>query len=157
MLSGWLRHLRLTATARTGLGPAVVVLAVATAICAATTFVLFVFAAFIWLADAYSPLTAALVLALAFLLLAGLAATGVVMAQRSTVRRARTALAARAHSPLLDPATLGIVLQIGRGIGLRRIVPLVAAGFLAAGFAREWLRDHPGEDGEDAEAAEPAE
>ena len=54
------------------------------------------------------------------------------MAQRQTSERAKRALAVRSQSPWFDPATLGIALQVGRSIGLRRIVPLVAAGVLAA-------------------------
>jgi hypothetical protein len=38
------------------------------------------------------------------------------------------------------------MLQVGRNIGLRRIVPLVAAGVLAAGFAKEWLRERPADE-----------
>ena len=34
-----------------------------------------------------------------------------------------------------------MVFQVGRTIGLRRIVPLVAAGVLAAALAKEWFRD----------------
>ena len=36
-----------------------------------------------------------------------------------------------------------MVFQIGRTIGLRRIAPLAAAGFLAAALAKEWFRDRP--------------
>ena len=44
------------------------------------------------------------------------------------------------------PRLLGLLFQVGRTIGLRRIAPLVAAGFLAAALAKEWLRDRPDED-----------
>jgi hypothetical protein len=117
-------------------------------ICAATTFVLLIFSAFIWLAERYSPLTAALILTGAFLLITILAAIGAVLAQRRTAQQAAVALAARGGTPWLDPSMLGIMLQVGRNIGMRRIVPLLAAGLLAAGFAREWLRDRPDEDAE---------
>ena len=58
------------------------------------------------------------------------------MAQRRTSERAKRALAVRSQSPWFDPATLGIALQLGRSIGLRRIAPLAAAGVLAAGWRR---------------------
>ena len=146
MLSGWVNYLRLTAKAKTGLSPAVVIFAVVAATGAATTFVLAVFAAFIWLANRYTPLTAALVLTGFFLLLTILAGIGALMAQRRTVERAKVALATRSNSPLIDPGMLAILLQVGRGIGLRRIVPLIAAGVLAAGFAREWMREQRAEE-----------
>lgn len=143
MLSGWIHHLQLTAKARTGLGTAVVVFALIAAIAAAAALVFFAVAAFIWLAEQYSELTAALVLGLCFLLIAILAALGALIAQRRTSERAKLALEARSQSPWLDPGTIGMLFQIGRTIGLRRIAPLAVAGFLAAALAKEWFRDRP--------------
>src|SRR4051812_18586759 len=150
MLSGWIRYLRLTAVAKTGVSPAVVVFAIAALVGALTTFILLVFLSFIWLAEHYRPLTAAIILTLFFLLVTVIAGIAAILAQRRTVQRAKIALASRGGTPWLDPRMLGVVLQVGRGIGIRRLVPLVAAGVLAAGFAREWLRqptsDEPGDD-----------
>ena len=154
MLGGWVNYLRLTARAKTGLSQAVVVCAVIAVIAALAALIFFVFAAFIWLAERYSPLTAALVLALAFLLIAILCALGALMAQRRTVDNAKRALAARSQSPWLDPGTIGMVFQVGRTIGLRRIAPLVAAGFLAAALAKEWFRDRPDQNADAGEEAE---
>jgi hypothetical protein len=161
MFKGLVNHVRLTARAKTGLSTAVVVSALVAATAAMVAFVFFVFAAFIWLAERYTPLTAALVLAAGFLLLAILCALLAVIFQRRTSEQAKQALAVRSQSPLLDPGMIGIMLQIGRAIGLRRIAPLVAAGFLAAALGKEWFRDRPhgaaavDEDGreEDEEAA----
>jgi ABC-type Na+ efflux pump permease subunit len=146
MFSGLVRYLRLTAQARTGVSPAVVICAAIALISAVTTFLLLVFSAFIWLTHHYTPLTAALILTGFFLLITILAGIGVVIAQRRTAQRAAVALAARGAKPWLDPSVLSLALQLGRNIGLRRILPLVAAGVLAAGFAKEWLRDRPTED-----------
>jgi hypothetical protein len=139
MFSGWVRYLQLTARARTGISSGVVVFAViaASALIAALAFTLF--ALFIWLAERYSPLTAALVLAAFFLLFAILAGIGALIAHRRTVTEAKLALQARSNSPWLDPTLLPIGLTIFRTIGLRRIVPLVAVGFLAATLAKEWF------------------
>src|SRR5262245_45995170 len=112
MLSGLLHHLQLTAKARTGLSTAVVVLVLVAAIAAAVGFVFIVFAAFIWLAERYSPLTAALVLAAAFVAIAILCAIIALMMQRRTADDAKRALAARSQSMLLDPGMLGVMLQI---------------------------------------------
>ncbi len=144
MFSGWVNHLRLTAKARTGLSQAFVVFALIAAIAALAASVFFVFAAFIWLAERYSPLTAALVLALAFLLIAILCVLGALMARSRTIDNAKRALAVRSQSPLLDPGMLGMLFQVGRTIGLRRVAPLVAAGVLAAALAKEWFRDRSG-------------
>ena len=155
MFAGVVQNLRLRAEARTGLSTAVVIFALVAAIAVVSAFVFFVFAAFIWLAEAYSPLTAALIVAVAFVLIAIIGGIGAVMAQRHTSEHAKRQLAVRSQSPWFDPATLGIAMQIGRSIGLRRIAPLAAAGVLAAALAKEWFRDR--EDGaaevKDEEAA----
>jgi hypothetical protein len=146
MLTGLVQNLRLRAEARTGFSSAVAVFALIAVIAGLVAFVFFVFAGFIWLAERYSPLTAALIMAASFVLVAILCALGAMLAQRRTSERAKRALALRSQSPFFDPATLGIVLQLGRTIGLRRIAPLAAAGFLAAALAKEWFRDRPADD-----------
>jgi len=155
MFAGVVQSLRLRAEARTGLSTAVVICALIAAVAVVSAFVFFVFAAFIWLAEVYSPLTAALIVAVTFVLIAILGALGAVLAQRRTSERARRALAVRSQSPWFDPATLGLAMQIGRSIGLRRIAPLAAAGFLAATLAKEWFRDRP-EDEADVKEEEAA-
>ena len=150
MLNSLVQNIRLRAEAKTGLGTAVVVFALVAAVAAVMAFAFIIFAAFIWLAERYSPLTAALILAGAFVLVAILCAIGAVVGQRRNSERASRALALRSQSPLFDPTMIGVALQIGRSIGLRRIVPLAAAGVLAAALAKEWFRDR--DDGEDQEA-----
>jgi hypothetical protein len=154
MLTGWVNYLQLKAKVKTGFSPAVAVFAVIAVIASAMTFILLIFTAFIWLAERYSALTAALILSLFFLLIAILAAVCALMTQRRVVERAKLALEARSNSPWLDPTMVATMLQLGRSVGLRRIVPLVAAGFLAAGFAKEWLRDRTAEEAEASEEAE---
>jgi len=154
MLTGLVQNLRLRAEARTGLSSAVVVFALIAAVAVVAAFVFFVFAAFIWLAERYSPLTAALIVAVSFVLIAIVCALGAVLSQRRTSERAKRALALRSQSPWFDPATLGIAMQLGRTIGLRRIAPLAAAGVLAAALAKEWFRDRPADDEAAAEEQE---
>jgi len=139
MMSGLIRYLELQARHKTGLTAAVAVWAFVAAICAATTFGLAVFTAFIWLADRYSPLTAALVLLAFFLLVTIVALIACQIVHSRTIEHARVELAARAQQPWLDPRYLGVGLQLGRSIGLRRLVPLIAVGVLAAGLAKEWV------------------
>ncbi len=147
MISGWVRYLRLTAEAKTGFSGQILIWSVVAALCAGFTFFFVVLAAFIWLAQRYSALTAALILAAFFLLVAIGAATACVITRRRNIERAQLALATRSNAPWLDPRIVGVGLQIGRSIGWKRIVPLAAVGVLAAGFAKEWFgRDKPAEE-----------
>jgi hypothetical protein len=147
MMSGWVRYLRLTAEAKTGLSTQILIWSAVAALCAVFTFFFVILAAFIWLAERYSALTAALILAGLFLLLAIGAAIVCILTRQRTIERAQLALATRSNAPWMDPRILGIGLQIGRSIGWKRIVPLAAVGVLAAGFAKEWFgRDKPADE-----------
>jgi hypothetical protein len=145
MFSGWVRYLKLTAKAKTGLSTGVVVFAIVAAIAIIIAVSFAIFSLFIWLAERYSPLTAALVLTGLFLLLAILAGIGSLIAHKRTIAQANLALQARSNSPWLDPKFLPVGLAVFRAIGLRRIAPLVAVGFLAAALAKEWFGDRQDE------------
>jgi hypothetical protein len=155
-MGGLLRYLRLKAQAQVGLSPGVLIFGILAVLCAATTLILLVLAAFIWLTDRYTPLTAALVLFGFFLLLTILAGIGSLVSRHTTIARAQREMRARGTSPLYDPKMLGVGLQLARSVGWRRMVPLVAIGIIAAGVAREWFtNDTPGPDeqGEDDDPA----
>jgi hypothetical protein len=137
-------YFALVAKSRTGLGPNVVILGLLALITAAAAVIFFVVAGYIVLADTYSPLTAALILGGAFLLLAILAAVLCLMAQRRVVQHAKVALAARTSAMWLEPKMLAVGVDLVRSIGLRRLVPLAAIGVIAGGLAREWIA-RPGE------------
>jgi hypothetical protein len=146
------RYLQLTAKAKTGLSAAVAVFAIVAAVAAVVTLGFALFAIFIWLAERYSALTAALVLAGFFLGLAILAAIAALVAQRRTIANARQALQARSNAPWLNPNMLAVALQIGRTIGMRKIVSMLAVGVLAAMVAKEWAgRDEPEPGGTDSD------
>jgi hypothetical protein len=151
MFSGLVRRLQLTVISKTGVSSTVIILGVVAALAAAATLAFLILAAFIWLAELYSPLTGALILSGCFLLVAVLGAVACVVRHRRTAEQAQLALAAHRQLPWLDPRYLAIGLELGRSIGLRRVVPLVAVGLLAAGMAREWLADEPqsGQDQQD--------
>ncbi len=153
-MSGWVRYLKLQAKAKTGLGSGVIVWAVIALVGLVTTLVFAIFAAFIWLAERYDPLTAALILAGAFLLLTIIALVACLLAHRRAVTQAKLQLAERKNTPWLDPSHLGIGLQVARAVGWRRLIPLAAVALFAAGMAKEWAgRDKPPpqEDSEDDE------
>jgi hypothetical protein len=137
-MSGLLRYVTLTAKAKTGLGSAVAGWAVAVVLCAGAMLLFLLVAAFIWLAERYSPLSAAMILAGVLLLMAILAGIFCVGAQRRNVEAAKRAIAAQSATRLLDPKFLGVGLQIARAIGWQKVVSLAAVGILAAGLAWEW-------------------
>src|SRR5262249_35755345 len=122
-----------------GLSSSVAAWAVVALVAAIITLAFMIFAVFIWLAQRYGSLTAALVLCGAFLLITIIGLVACSLAHRHTVAQARRELAARSHAPWLDPRYLGIGIQVARAIGWRRVVPLLAVGVLAAVLGREWL------------------
>jgi len=154
-MGGLRRYLELTIKSKIGLSSGVIVWAlVAVAGAAATAFFL-IFAVFIWLAERYDPLAAALILCGFFLLLAILAAVLSLISHRRTVERAKLALAARRKTLWYDPNFLATGLQIGRALGWQKLVPLIAVGLLAAGLAKEWFgHDQPGDKDESDEGGE---
>ena len=145
-------YLALQAKAKTGLNPGLFAWGLLAALGGAVTFGFLVFAAFIWLAGRFDPLTAALALAGLFLLITIISLISCMASRRRTVEEAKLALAAPNAAPWLDPKVLGVGLQIGRAIGGRRrqggrgragawllLAPLVVIGFVAAGMAAQRL------------------
>jgi len=137
-MRGWLHYLELQAKVKTGLSSSVIAWASVAAVGGAVTFGFLVLTAFIWLADRYTPLSAALILGAFFLLVTIIALIASLVAHGRTVERARQELTVRSPAPWLDPRYLAVGLQVVRAIGARRLVPLVAIGLLAAGLAKEW-------------------
>jgi thiol:disulfide interchange protein len=95
--------------------------------------------AFIWLAERYSPLTAAIALAGLFLLATIITAICCLWSRRRTIEQAELALAVRRPAIWLDPKVLGGAIQASRAVGWRKLVPLLAVGVLAAGVGMEWF------------------
>jgi hypothetical protein len=153
-MGGWVRYLQLQAKAKTGLSAAFLVWSVVAVLALAGTLAFLTTAGFIWLAERYDALTAALIMAGAFFVIAIVAGLCCLVLHRNAVTRARLALAERKHQPWLDPAMLGLGFQIGRSVGWGRLLSLGAVAVLAAGLGREWFggRDKPGasESSEDA-------
>jgi hypothetical protein len=48
-------------------------------------------------------------------------------------------LAVRSTAPWITPGNFAVGMQMGRAIGWRRLVPLIAVGVLAAHLAKEWF------------------
>jgi hypothetical protein len=140
-MSGWLRYLALNAQARIGFSRQIAIWAIITAIAGTVAMAFFLLAAFVWLADRYSAVTAGLVLGFLFLLVALIALLACLIARRRNIERARLELAVRGGGAIgwLDPKLLPVGLQIGQSIGWRKLAALAAVALVAAGIAREWF------------------
>jgi hypothetical protein len=142
MFSGLANQARLRFRAQTGLSGSVVTLGLITAVSAAAAFCFLCVAAFVWITVHYDALTAGLALGIIFLLVTIVAASLCVYLSKriSETARVEAALASQQNpSAWLDPRLLVIGLQIGRAIGLRRLLPVAAVGLLAALGSREWF------------------
>jgi hypothetical protein len=139
-MGGWFRYLALNAQARAGLSANAVVWGAVAALAAALAFILFTVAAFLWLADRYDPVVAGLVLGGIFLLVALIAAALCVATRGRNIARAQAELAEQkaANAAWLDPKLVAAGLQIGQGIGWRRLGSLALVALVAAGLAYEW-------------------
>lgn len=150
MMSGWLHYLKLQTQARTGLSEPVIAWALLAAVCGAVTFGFIVLTAGILLTDRYGPLAAALILGAFFLLVTIIAIIACVIGHRRAVAQASHALTVRSNAPWVNPQTLALGVQIGRAIGWRRLLPLIAVGIIAAGLTKEWVdkptRQHSADD-----------
>jgi hypothetical protein len=152
-MSGWLRYFALNAQVRTGLSAGVLTWAIVAAAGAVGGLIFLLIALFVWLAQLYGALIAAVALGCAFVLIALIALAVALMTRRSNMERARVELAARS-SNWFDPRLLTVGVQIAQQVGWRRVISLVGAGLLAAGVAREWsARGAKNEDEDEDDAA----
>jgi uncharacterized membrane protein YqjE len=143
-MGGWRRYLELQAQAKTGLSSGLFVWALLVVLFGMLTAGFVLLIAFIWLAERYDSLTAAMALAGLFLLATIIAAVCCLWSRRRTIEQAELALAARRNATWLDPKVLGSAIQVSRAVGWRKLVPLLAVGLLAAGVGMEWFaRDRP--------------
>jgi hypothetical protein len=136
-MSGWLRYFALNAQVRTGVSAAVLTWGIVAAAAAAGAAVFLLVALFVWLAQLYGALIAAVAMGCAFALIALIAVAVCLMARRRNMERARLELAARS-SNWFDPRLVTVGVQIAQQIGWRRLISLAGAALLAAGLAREW-------------------
>src|SRR2546423_7847071 len=154
-MRGWLRYFALNAQVRTGLSAAVLTWAIVAAAAAAGAVVFLLVALFVWLAQLYGTLIAAVALGCAFALIALIALAVCLMTRRRNMERARLELAARS-SNWFDPRLMTVGVQIAQQIGWRRLVSLAGAGLLAAGVAREWSARGAKDEDKDEDEDEPS-
>ena len=152
-MRGWLRYFALNAQVRTGLSAAVLTWAIIAAAAAAGAVVFLFLALFVWLAQLYGALIAAVGLGCAFALIALIALAVGLIARRRNMEHARVELAARS-SNWFDPRLLTVGVQIGQQIGWRRLVSLLGVALLAGGLAKEWSARSGGDEDEEEPSSE---
>ena len=119
-MSSVVRYIELKLQSKTGVNAAVIIWGVVALLGTAATLVFLIFSAFIFLANRYDPLTAALLMTSFFLIVAAVAAACSLAAHRRVIAQAQLALQSRANAASwLDPKYLATGLQIGRAIGWR--------------------------------------
>jgi hypothetical protein len=148
-MGGLLRYLALNAQVRAGLSVHALIWAGVAALCAAVGFLFLLIAAFFWLVDRYDVIKAGLILGVLFVVIALVAALGSV--SRRSITRARAELAQRqkVYAGWLDPKLLAAGLQIGQGIGWRRLGSLAVLALITAAVAYDSVRDKPPPTGDD--------
>jgi hypothetical protein len=139
MLKSLMREITLTIQSKNGASVAGFVWIAVIAFASLAAFVFLCVAAYDWLSLRYDSVTAGLIMAGIFVVIAVFAAIISALIRRRVRERAILARAAKAHAPswLLDPRILNAAVQAGRSFGWQRIVPVVVLGFMAAQWARE--------------------
>ncbi len=138
------KYLERQVQARTGLSSGLFVWGLLAAASGVLTAAFILLIAFIWLAERYGALIAAVALAGFFLLVTVVAFICCLQSRRRTIERAELALAARKPAAWVDPKLLGSAIQASRAVGLRRLLPLLAVAILAASVGMEWsAREKP--------------
>lgn len=94
-------------------------------------------AGFLWLSERYNPMTACLVLGIAYVLLAAIALTVVAIVRMRRPKVAPPPPASTQPQWWTDPVTIMTALQVVRAIGITRLLPIAVLGAVAAGFALE--------------------
>jgi hypothetical protein len=138
-MGAWRRYLKLKAEAKTGLSSGLLIWAALAIVCGTVAFGLVLLTAFIWLAELYRPLVAALALCAFFLLITIIALAYCLHLRRRTVERAELLLAAPTSAPWVDPKLAAVTMQVGRSLGWRRTAPLLAVALLAVGVGMQWI------------------
>lgn len=145
MLNGLLHQANLRLQAALGLDNAVVIFSIIAVGSAAAAMLFGSASAFLWLATRYDGITAGVILAGGWLAVSLFCLMVCLLRRRTITRRAQVALSKEdglfsANSLLnIDPGLLLMALQISRSIGMRRLLPIAAVGFLAAMGSREWF------------------
>src|SRR5262245_14650252 len=123
-MDSWRKYLELRIRAKTGLSSGVLIWAVLASLGGVLTFVFVLVSAFIWLADKYEPLLAALILCGLFLLITVIALIACAWSHKRVIARAELQLALRRSTPWLEPRVVAGALQASRAVGGPKLLAL---------------------------------
>jgi len=141
-------YLELKIQSKTGINTAVIGGALVTILACSIALVFALVFLFVWLADRFSPMAAALLLTGAALVLAIVSAILTLGAHKRVVTEAEQGLLKNSALSAVQPVYLKTAFQVANAIGWKRLIPLVGVGLIAAGVAKEWN----GRKGEGADA-----
>jgi len=141
-------YLELKLQSKTGINSAVIGGALATVFACSVAIVFALVFLFVWLADRYSPMAAALLLTGAAIFLAIVSGILTLGAHKRVVTEAEQGLLKNGATSMLQPAYVKTAVQVANAVGWKRLIPLVGVGIIAAGVAKEWN----GKKGERADA-----
>ena len=136
MLKNIRRHVVLWIQARTGLTPVFVAGIGLTVAAGGLMLVFSCVSGYMWVSSEIGPVFGGLAMAGVFLLIAA-AGAAVSSVSRRRIQRTATLERARMTRTAFDPRMLQIALQVGRGLGWQRAVPLLLLGFLGLQWVQE--------------------
>jgi hypothetical protein len=142
MLDTLLRDLVLSGKAKTGVSGEVAIWLFFVVLCAVAALGFLSLGAYAWLWQLYGPVAAGIALGCFYLAAMAAITARSVAVRRRTQELARAELASGASGSAsaaswLDPRLLAVGFEVGRMIGWRRVLPLVAAGLLVTTLASE--------------------
>jgi endo-1,4-beta-D-glucanase Y len=140
---GLKRYIALTISSKTGISGGVIAGAGVALLCGLIAMISLLFASFIWLADRYTPLTAALIFADIFVVLTIGAVVYTVITRRSLLIKSDHALAQQSVISLVQPSHLQTAAKIANTIAWKRLAAVGGAALLVAGVAHEWGYSRP--------------
>src|SRR5437879_5852851 len=129
-------YLELKIQSKTGINSAVIGGALVTVLACSIAIVFALVFLFVWLADRYSPMAAALVLTGAAICLAIVSAVLTFGAHKRVVTEAEQGLLKNGVTSMVQPAYVKTAVQVANAVGWKRLIPIVGVGIIAAGVAK---------------------
>jgi hypothetical protein len=144
MIEGVIHSIVLNARAKTGVTGEFLAWTLAGAVFSVIAVMFFSVGAYVWLAGLYGGAVAGLVVGGVHLAIAIIVFVRCVAVRRDNKQLARTQIDLATKHPgwPIDPSYVAMGVEIVKIIGVRNLVPLVAAGVLAAGWSASRAKAH---------------